>query len=180
MVIQDVISDCCHPDIPRGPIDAQMDDLNEDDDLIPPDVRRPQRLLDSRRQDDGELSDSDDEGEGGRRDHKSHREPEVASQSGRRFGTAVGIMSTGSTHGIGPTMALPVSANTAAAAAAPSGSSAVSEMDVDDDEKTAKKPTPPKPAPPKPQPPSQAKESAPADSGSNAMAVDPPASAPSS
>lgn len=111
-----------------------MDDPNEDEDLIPPNERRPQRLLDSRRQDDGELSDSDDEGEGGRRDHKSHRDPDVASTSGRRFGAAVGIMSTGSTHGIGPTMALPVSTGTAPAAAGPSGSSAVSEMDVDEDD----------------------------------------------
>lgn len=109
-----------------------MDDPNEDEDLIPPDERRPQRLLDSRRQNDGELSDSDDEGEDSRRDHASHRDPE-ASTSGRRFGTAVGIMSTGSTHGIGPTIALPVSSGNAAAAA-PSGSSAASEMDVDDDE----------------------------------------------
>ena len=108
-----------------------MDDPNEDEDLIPPDERRPQRLLDSRRQADGELSDSDDEGEDGRRNRASHRDPDVASTSGRRFGTAVGIMSTGSTHGIGPTIALPVSS---AAPPAPSGSSAASEMDVDDDE----------------------------------------------
>lgn len=79
-----------------------MDDANEDDDLIPPDVRRPQRLLDSRRQADGELSDSDDEGEGDRRDHASHRE--VALDVAARFGTATGIMQAGSTHGVGPTV----------------------------------------------------------------------------
>jgi histone deacetylase 1/2 len=94
-----------------------MDDSNQDEDLIPPDTRRPRMLLDSRRQGDGELSDSDDEGEGGRRNHAHHRdrdrsrssEPESNSQSngsGRKFGLGVGIMmSSGqaaSTHGAGP------------------------------------------------------------------------------
>ena len=40
-----------------------MDDPNEDEDMISPNERRPMRLLDSRRQADGELSDSDDEGD---------------------------------------------------------------------------------------------------------------------
>jgi hypothetical protein len=54
-----------------------MDDPNADEDLIPTnaDVRRHRRLLDSRIQNDGELSDSDDEGEGGRRNHVSHKGP---------------------------------------------------------------------------------------------------------
>lgn len=56
------------------PIDEEMDDPNADEELLPPDVRRPRTMLDSRRQADGELSDSDDEGEGERRDHASHRE----------------------------------------------------------------------------------------------------------
>ena len=109
-----------------------MDDLNEDEDLISPDVRRPQRLLDSRRQADGELSDSDDEGEDDRRDITSHREADSAPTglaAPKRL--AVGIMSTGSTHGIGPTVPQPV---IPAALTAASGSSAQSDMDVDDDE----------------------------------------------
>ena len=51
-----------------------MDDLNADEDLIDPDERRPRARLDTRVQNDAELSDSDDEGEGGRRDHASHRD----------------------------------------------------------------------------------------------------------
>lgn len=88
-----------------------MDDPNQDEDLIPPDSRRHRRLLDSRRQADGELSDSDDEGEGGRRDHGLHRDPDSTSHSsendipgGRKFGMGVGIMTSGqtTTHGAGP------------------------------------------------------------------------------
>ncbi|KAG1853434.1 hypothetical protein DFJ58DRAFT_841618 [Suillus subalutaceus] len=52
-------------DIPNIPMDNNMDDLNQDEDLIPPDVRRHRRLLDSHIQADRELSDSDDEREGG-------------------------------------------------------------------------------------------------------------------
>ncbi len=56
-----------------------MNDPDADEDLIPTDVRRPRKLMDSRIQADAEMSDSDDEGEGGRRDHASHRElPEKA------------------------------------------------------------------------------------------------------
>ena len=61
-------------DIPSMAIDDALEDPNQDEDFMDPDDRRPMRLLDSRRQADGELSDSDDEGEGGRRDHASHRE----------------------------------------------------------------------------------------------------------
>ncbi|KAG2754481.1 histone deacetylase complex catalytic component RPD3 [Suillus brevipes Sb2] len=111
-------------DIPKMPIDDDMDDLDRDEDLIPPDVRRHRRLLDSRIQADGELSDSDDEGEGGRRDHAQHRDRDSEPRSrsseadiagGRRFGIGVGILSSGaagSTHGAGPsghtTMVRPV------------------------------------------------------------------------
>lgn len=79
-----------------------MDDIRAEDDLISPDERRPQRLLDYRRQPEGELSDSDDEGEGGRRDQASHREGngEVHAQPAGRPPT--GIMRTGSTGGAGP------------------------------------------------------------------------------
>lgn len=117
-------------DIPRVPLDARMDDPNEDEDLIPPDERRPKRLLDSRRQADGELSDSDDEGEDDRRDSTSHRDPDSVGLSGSKR-LAVGIMSTGSTHGIGPTVPQPVVATTATTSAS---SAAQSDMDVDDDE----------------------------------------------
>lgn len=94
-----------------------MDD-DDDDELIPPDVRRHRRLLDSRRQADGELSDSDDEGEGGRRNHKSDRD------SDEKLGTGmVGILAAG-----------PTSAH-----AGPSGQTTVerilsSKMDVDEQE----------------------------------------------
>lgn len=115
------------PDIPHGPLDAQMDDPNEDEDLIPPDVRRPRRLLDSRRQADGELSDSDDEGEDDRRNHQSHREPDVT----RRFGTTTGIMQTGSTHGIGPTITLPMSSSSIVASGA---AGAAEGMEIDEDD----------------------------------------------
>ena len=70
-------------------MDELMDDLNADEDMISPDERRPWRILDSRRQADGELSDSDDEGEGGRRNHASE-----GATSGRKFGIGVGIMSS--------------------------------------------------------------------------------------
>lgn len=93
------------------PIDSALDDPNQDEDFIPSDERRPRRLLDSRRQADGELSDSDDEGEGGRRNHARHRDRDSTSRSsgnesagGRKFGMGVGIMSSGqtATHGAGP------------------------------------------------------------------------------
>lgn len=95
-------------DIPRLPIDDQIEDPDVDDTLIPPDVRRPQRLLDSLIQRDDEFSDSDDEGEGGRRNVASHRERDSVGAASRRFGAAVGIMSSGSTHGAGPSVATSV------------------------------------------------------------------------
>jgi histone deacetylase 1/2 len=68
-----------YADIPHvAAIDALMDDPNEDEDLIPHDTRRVTRLLDSVVQNDGELSDSDDEGEGGRRNHASARDEDDA------------------------------------------------------------------------------------------------------
>lgn len=118
-------------DIPRLPIDELMEDMNEDEDMIPVNERRPQRLLDARRQADGELSDSDDEGEGGRRDHSSHREstgPSVM-PAGRR--AAVGIMSAGSTHGAGPSVAPPVAG--AAVVTLNNNEGSQSDMDIDDD-----------------------------------------------
>jgi histone deacetylase 1/2 len=80
----------------------------------PPDSRRHRRLLDSRVQADGELSDSDDEGEGGRRDYANHkdrgresrsRSSETENGEMRRFGIGGGILGAGaasSTHGAGP------------------------------------------------------------------------------
>jgi histone deacetylase 1/2 len=105
-----------NPDIPTLPIDAEMDDMNQDEDMLDPDERRPQRILDRRVQADGELSDSDDEGEGGRRDHASHRGSPSSNGSnsgGRKFGIGIGIMTAPavSTHGAGPSghMTLPPS-----------------------------------------------------------------------
>lgn len=95
-------------------MDDAMDDMHQDEDLIPPDSRRHRRLLDSRVQAAGELSDSDDEGEGDRRDYTNHkdrgresrsRSSETESGEMRRFGIGGGILSAGaagSTHGAGP------------------------------------------------------------------------------
>lgn len=70
-----------------------MDDPNQDEDTVDPDERRPMRLLDSMVQPEGELSDSEDEGEGGRRNHARRRDPDSVSNGvGRRFGVGVGIM----------------------------------------------------------------------------------------
>lgn len=94
------------PDIPIMPIDSALDDPNEDEDLIDPDDRRPMRLLDSRRQADGELSDSDDEGEGGRRNHAMYRKRESDEINGgtHKFGLGGGILNSGTmnSHGAGP------------------------------------------------------------------------------
>lgn len=77
-----------------------MNDLTADDDiLIPPDTRRHRRLLDSRIQADGELSDSDDEGTGGRKNHASQKDTdnvENSNGSGRKL-LGAGIMSSSST-----------------------------------------------------------------------------------
>ncbi|TEB39370.1 histone deacetylase Hda1 [Coprinellus micaceus] len=92
-------------DIPTLPRDESLDDPNEDEDMDDPNDRRPMRLLDSRRQDDGELSDSDDEGEGGRRDHMSHKDLiDKNAEGNHKFGMGVGILasSIGATHGAGP------------------------------------------------------------------------------
>jgi histone deacetylase 1/2 len=95
-------------DIPSLPIDDILENPNQDEDFESPDNRRPQRLLDSRRQADGELSDSDDEGEDGRRNHAHHRDQDsiigTDGGSGRKFGMGIGIMTSGSaaTHGAGP------------------------------------------------------------------------------
>ncbi|KAI0757259.1 histone deacetylase [Daedaleopsis nitida] len=114
-------------DIPRLPVDDIIED-DPDEDMVDPNERRPMRLLDSRRQADGELSDSDDEGEGGRRDHASHKERDTVA-TGRRFGAAVGIMSTGTTHGVGPSVAPAVASGPGAGQA---NSAEQSDMEVDD------------------------------------------------
>jgi len=114
------------PDIPHLPIDDLMDDLNQDEDTIDPDDRRNQRLLDSRVQGDGELSDSDDEGEGGRKDQHSHKDDDELVPA-RKFVTTTGIMNPGASaasHGAGPSAHPPTSIPTALVTA--------DEMDVDD------------------------------------------------
>lgn len=55
--------------IPRMP----HDEMDVDEDLDDPDERKPQRLLDGLIQRDDEFSDSEDEGEGGRRNAQSHK-----------------------------------------------------------------------------------------------------------
>lgn len=91
------------------PIDTVIDDDPDEDEagLIDPNDRRPMRLLDSRRQPDGELSDSEDEGEGGRRNHTSYRERDShghGPNGSHKFGIGGGILNSGaaSTHGAGP------------------------------------------------------------------------------
>ena len=117
-------------DVPRMPIDDIVEDPDPDDALIPPDERRPQRLLDSMQQRDDEFSDSEDEGEGGRRNHASRRDRDsVGPSSGRRFGAPAGILSA--THGVGPSAAPPAIAPTANVAAS-AGSNGQSDMDVDE------------------------------------------------
>jgi histone deacetylase 1/2 len=120
-------------------IDNALDDPNMDEDMISPDERRPARLLDTRRQADGELSDSDDEGEGGRRNHARHRDRSPSSDSGspsaRKFGIGVGIMSSGQAasalHGAGP------SGHTTAARILSATTSAGARMDIDDSPTTS-------------------------------------------
>jgi len=101
----------CVLDIPHLPIDELMDDLNHDEDTIDPDDRRNQRLLDTRVQADGELSDSDDEGEGGRRNQHSHK-GDGGMVAARKFVTTTGIMNPGASaasHGAGPSAHPPTS-----------------------------------------------------------------------
>ncbi|TFK20159.1 histone deacetylase complex, catalytic component RPD3 [Coprinopsis marcescibilis] len=119
-------------DIPSMPIDADLEDPNQDEDMEDPNDRRPMRLLDSRIQHDGELSDSDDEGDGDRRDHASHKERQTNGDrdrqgSGHKFGMGVGILasSSGATHGAGP------SGHTTAARILSAPRPEVAPMDVD-------------------------------------------------
>jgi len=89
------------------PIDDLMNDENQGEDEDDPDERRPRRLLDSRRQADGELSDSDDEDDG-RRNHMSHRRRgrgrSSDSDSKLKYGINIGILASSSApiHGAGP------------------------------------------------------------------------------
>lgn len=92
-------------DIPSLPIDDILEDPNRHEDSESSDIRRPQRLLDSRRQADGELSDSDDEGEGGRRNHKENRDLDTVDITERKFGMGLGIMASSAStniHSAGP------------------------------------------------------------------------------
>ena len=111
------------------PIDDIIEDQNKDEDLISSDERRPRSMLDSRRQLDGELSDSDDEGDGGRRNHSSYRDADSAeSNGGLKFGIGVGILAAGhasSTHGAGP------SGHTTTARLAKSPPVAAANLDLD-------------------------------------------------
>ena len=126
-------------DIPHLPIDDLMDDLNQDEDTVDPDDRRNQRLLDSRVQADGELSDSDDEGEGGRKNNHSHKNDDDPVPA-RKFVTTTGIMNPGASaasHGAGPSAHPPTSIPTVLVTA--------DEMDVDDgpvEEPSAEEPNP--------------------------------------
>ncbi|GLB36416.1 putative histone deacetylase [Lyophyllum shimeji] len=118
-------------DIPSLPIDEMLEDPNRNEDMESMDERRPQRLLDAHRQADGELSDSDDEGEGGRRDHARYRARDSVNGvdgGNRKFGMGVGIMApSGSTntHGAGP------SGHTTAARVLSSSHPEPFDMDVD-------------------------------------------------
>ena len=111
-------------DVPHLPIDDLMDDLNQDEDTVDLDDRRNQRMLDSRVQADGELSDSDDEGVGGRKNQHSHKDDDLV--PARKFITTTGIMNPGASaasHGAGPSAHPPTSIPTALVT--------TDEMDVD-------------------------------------------------
>ncbi|KAG8943678.1 histone deacetylase [Tulasnella sp. 424] len=58
-------------EVPRLPHDDE--DPNEDEDMVDPDERRPQQMRDKLVQNDQDLSDSEDEGSGGRRNHENHK-----------------------------------------------------------------------------------------------------------
>ncbi|KAI0034943.1 hypothetical protein K488DRAFT_76952 [Vararia minispora EC-137] len=80
--------------VPPGSLDDIVDDPNQDEDMLDADERRAQATLDARTQKSGELSDSDDEGEGGRRDHASHRaKPKLAVGKGAATATQVAAAS---------------------------------------------------------------------------------------
>ncbi|KZT43932.1 histone deacetylase Hda1 [Sistotremastrum suecicum HHB10207 ss-3] len=98
-------------EVPRLPHDQAMDDPNQDEDMEDPDVRRSQRDRDAHVQPEGELSDSEDEGEGGRRNTKDRRV---------RIGSGFGIMD-GMNRGKGPIHPFHIPAAVAAAAGDRSG-----------------------------------------------------------
>lgn len=173
-------------DIPSLPIDDIIEDPNKDEDLIPPNERRPMRMLDARRQGDGELSDSDDEGEGGRRDHASHKDSKSASASvaggddasTHKFGIGVGIMSSGQagpTGGAGPsghtTAPIPTIDETPTTSNSRAASTA---MDVDDGTSASAANTGAAVPSPAPAPEPEAKAKLP-EVVAEDMAVDPPA-----
>ena len=100
-----------------------MDDPNHDEDTVNPDERRPMRLLDSLVQRDDELSDSEDEGEGGRRNEARHRDPDsVTTSPGRRL-AGVGIMGAAPPGAGSAVAAAATSATTGGASAASGGAS---------------------------------------------------------
>ena len=124
------------------PIDDALDDPNAEEDMISPDERRHRRVLDARRQAEGELSDSDDEDEGGRRNNAryrdldtSHRSSGTESTSTRKLGMGVGIMGSGQAssahHGAGP------SGNTTVARILSAANSGIQPMDLDDTPSTS-------------------------------------------
>lgn len=111
-------------DIPRLPIDEALEDPNRDEDMLNPDERRPMRLLDSLIQRDDELSDSEDEGEGGRRNQARHRDPEsVTTSPGRRL-AGVGIMGA-APPGAGSAVAAAASSSSTGTAASAASASAL-------------------------------------------------------
>ncbi|MBW0462095.1 hypothetical protein O181_001810 [Austropuccinia psidii MF-1] len=72
------------------------DDMDVDEDLDDPNERRPQRLLDDLVQRDDEFSDSEDEGEGGRRNVQSHKRIRTQlGQSSKRNGHALSPIHNG-------------------------------------------------------------------------------------
>jgi histone deacetylase 1/2 len=96
--------------------------------LIPKDERRPRRLLDSRRQADGELSDSDDEGEGGRKDHSNNHDADPEGGILGKIPKTVGInapIGADKTHGAGP------SGHMTAVRVLPASDADTDKMDID-------------------------------------------------
>jgi len=68
--------------VPRVPVLDDQDE-NEDEDMVDPDDRRPQQARDKQVQHDQDLSDSEDEGTGGRRDRQDRKKKPSIMDGGR-------------------------------------------------------------------------------------------------
>ncbi|KLT40983.1 hypothetical protein CC85DRAFT_286912 [Cutaneotrichosporon oleaginosum] len=86
------------------------EDENENEDNEDKDIRRPMRLWDKEKQHEASLSDSEDEGLGGRRHRQSHREASDKASSKRRRSKSPPLGSGPGSAAAHPTAAAPASA----------------------------------------------------------------------